>query len=457
MAHPVVPDLQGSPVLVGTHNLITQTMVRSLWDARPADIYGYSGVTVERNRTLIALGKLVAEVAKLCNFTPVIGTLDTIHAGNIDPSYSGFVIPFVVPKIAERYYLPLDKTGGTIFLSLYRYFNFVYCTVDKDMQQLRFQLLLEPFDMWMWAYSCLIGILVIFALWLPQFKKDMWNGLSTSIFITISGIFSTTIHDTSKKNTIILWWLVMCLILNNLYSGVLTSLLIAPVEKDVADTVDELAERKFQFVFAKVAYFRNIIAMTKAMAANSKENSSLQVLANGMVIKETIPEAMKALAFGTSTVLFGPFVLNMQYWLMLTEMVEKRFRQTRSPRDKRFCHMGRELTSAYSIPEAWIFLMNQEKGKVTSREMLVVMSNLDANGIHPYWMEFFVRIQGTKRFQDLNRFKSKAETFEEVPVEPLALYKGSVTVIFALYGVCVAICLVAFGAELCWKWGVDRL
>lgn len=427
-------------------------MLASVWNARPADIYGFSGITQERNKTLLAIGKLVAEVAKICNFTPFVSPLDEIKSGKVDPStFNGFIIPFVAPKIVAPYYYPLDKTRGEIFLAVYQYFNFVYCDLDHDIQTLNFNLLLQPFDVWIWTWLIVGAFLVTFGLWLPAFKSRPWSGLGRAVFMTISGIFSDTIHDTSKKNTIILLWLVLCFIFNNLYSGVLTSLLIAPVEKDVIDTVDEAADRKYHFVYTEAGFFKTILFMTKVMAANSQTNSSLQILTKTIEMKETLPGLIQSVAFGSHTILFAPFLLIMQYWTMLTEMNEQRFKKTRKVKHKRFCHMGKELSSTYSIPETWVILMNQQEGKPNSAQILRLLYHLDANGIHPYWMHFFFRIQGANRAQDLTRFKSKTEAFVEVPIEPLAFYKGSISTIFALYGICIIIAVIAFGGELCWK------
>lgn len=69
-------------------------------------------------------------------------------------------------------------------------------------------------------------------------------------------------------------------------------------------------------------------------------------------------------------------------------------------------------------------------------------------------MHFFYRIQGTKRAQDLNRFKSKTETIVDIPVEPLGFYKGNVSVIFVFYTISILICAGVFTCER--LWGTSR-
>lgn len=87
-----IPNLNGSFVLIGTHGLITQTMLASIANRRAADIYGFSGATEERNKTLMAICKLVTELAKLCNFVSIVADLDEIQSGKIDKSFYGGLI-----------------------------------------------------------------------------------------------------------------------------------------------------------------------------------------------------------------------------------------------------------------------------------------------------------------------------------------------------------------------------
>ncbi|CAL8089549.1 unnamed protein product [Orchesella dallaii] len=445
-----IPKLNGSSILIGTHGLVTQTMLSSISNARAADIYGFSGITQERNKTLIAIGKLVTEVAKLCNFTPLVSDLSDIHSGKVDKtSYSGLIIPFVVPKLVASHYTPLEKTGGSIFLSVYQYFNFVYCDINRDIQKIQLDLVLQPFDMLVWLFI-LIGSIIMSLM--MGFTTN--TGFQTGVFMTVAGIFSDVI-TLNNKSKLLLLWLLSSFILNNLYSGVLTSLLIAPVEPDVMRRVDDLVERNYHFVYTTAGYFKTILFMTKLMAADSPVNSSLRILAGSIEVRNTLPELINSLAFETQTVLFGPFLLIMMYWKFLTEKNEQEAKKSNTLKFKRFCHMGKELSSAYSIPEAWVFNMNHEG--VKSSHFSHLFYRLDANGIHPYWMHFFYRIQGTKRAQDLNRFKSKTEPKEEVPVEPLGLHKGSVAVIFVLYVICVVICVLVFSTELVWKSSICRV
>lgn len=240
-----------------------------------------------------------------------------------------------------------------------------------------------------------------------------------------------------------------------MYSGVLTSLLIAPLQQDVLRIVDDLKKKNYNFLYTNAGYFKNIVFMTKLMAKYSPVSSSLQILTNEIQMKETLPELVRSLAFNSRTVLFGPFLLIMMYWKLLTEANEEDHRQTKNKNLKRYCHMGKELSSTYSIPEAWAIVSNDFQRKVNinggnsidknnnsngiataillSSNMLNLLHRLEANGIHPYWMHFFYRIQGTKRAHDLNRFKSKTETILEIPVEPLGFYRGNVSVIFSIY------------------------
>lgn len=447
-------------------------MLGSIANARAADIFGFSGITEERNKTLLAIGKLVTELAKLCNFTPVVADLTEIQSGKVDKSgYRGLIIPFVVPKLVAPHYEPLNSSGASIFLAVYQYFNFVYCDVNRDIQQINLKLILQPFHKIVWAFLSVAAIAVTLTLWLTSSSRNNSrgdfprldnNGLVTAAFKVISGIFSATIV-VNNRSKVLLLWLVICFILNNLYSGVLTSLLIAPLKQDVMRTVDDLTKRKYKFVYTNEGYFKNIVFMTQLMAASSPANSSLPFLSRGIQMKDSLPGLVRSLAFDTRTVLFGPFLLVMMYWKLLTENNEQRYRKTRNIKFRRYCHMGKELSSTYSIPEAWILVSNDQwdgneggswnnndirkNGSSMSSNMLHLLFRLEANGIHAYWMHFFFRIQGTQRAQDLNRFKSKTETKEDIPVEPLGFHKGGVAVIFVLYAISVASSVVVLVCE----------
>lgn len=125
-------------------------------------------------------------------------------------------------------------------MAVYQYFNFVYCDVNRDIQQINLRLILQPFDNLMWLCLCVGGIAVKLTILTAYSsnsnttrrssnisRSSTYYELVTATFMTISGIFSDTI-TLNNRSKFLLVWLVVCFILNNMYSGALTSLLIAP-------------------------------------------------------------------------------------------------------------------------------------------------------------------------------------------------------------------------------------
>ncbi|CAL8089552.1 unnamed protein product [Orchesella dallaii] len=449
-----IPNFKGAPLLIAHRGTLSQSLVDSIAPARAADIYGFFGVTRERNTTLVGIGKLVTEFARICNFTPVVVPQGEVTNGLInESSFTGMISPYTGPSTISACCNPLKTSRASITLTQYKLFNFVYCDVEREIQQTNLQILLQPFNNLIWVILLTAIFLMTICL-----SRTMKIGLSLSFFVTIGSVFSIANITVSKtKSALLSLWLIGCLLINNMYSGVLTSLLISPAGQDVMKSWDDLITREFHLVSIPQGFFKNIMIMMQGIVEtiaaatevahkgrgvggggdiNQKHSSSsfqknftLQILYSSIEMKSNLTELINALAFQPKVAMFGTYLLIMMYWIILTEKNQQEFQKSGNRNMRRYCHMGKELNHMYSIPEIWIFKMNPTITNISSHDMARLFYRLEQNGIHIYWMEVHARLQ-TPRAQDVYRFKSRTEVKEDVPVEPLGFNKGSVYIIF---------------------------
>lgn len=451
----ILPNLNGATLLIGANKgVITQALLDTVAGARTFDIHGFTGYTKDRNKTLLAIGKLVTELAQLCNFTPKaipLGNPSVAMKLFENESNSGILIPFVVPSVVSPHFTPLSKTKASVMLSVYQYFNFLYCAQSENVLRIDMKVIALPFDKYIWMLLILSVILItVFGSYaiIPRDATAMALTSVGALFSqTTSATRATTNYYWKNRSFLLLLWIACCFVLNNLYSGVVTSILVAPVEPDVIKTVDGLVSRNYRL--ASHDQFKYVFKMTEKIALGQKPNSSLRSLVQTVVIFPSAPQFMEGLAFQRNLAMFAPYMVAMAFWQILTERNSVAWKRTRKPQLRnRYCHLGKELSSTHSLPEVWIFRMKQQQ---LSKELGHTFSRIDSVGIHDYWMKVFFRLQVTRRAQNIYRFKSKTEVKEDLPVEPLNLHKGSIVVIFVMYALCTCICVVLFLGENLYK------
>ncbi|CAL8089543.1 unnamed protein product [Orchesella dallaii] len=414
-----IPQLNGSVILIGANTgILTQKLLDTVGPARTFDIYGFSGFTQERNKTLLAIGKLVTEFAQLCNFTPVIGQLT--NPKSIDKLYNegsiGMIIPYVVPAVISPHFTPMVKTRASLALSVYQYFNFVYCDQSNDVIGTDLTVIGKPFDLNLWLALLLSCVLMTAAGSLVITKN-----VSNMALISIAALFSQTSATNCRRHVLLSIWLVSCSILNNMYSGSVTSELVAPVGEDVIKTVDDLVNRKYRLLYTTRLNYT--IKMVGKMAGSRKATMSLRFLLQSLkILPNNTPMFIEKLAFEPHVAFFAPYMATMTYWRMLTQKIKQAYGKTKEVKFKRRCYLGHELTSTYSVPEVWIFRM---KNPELSSDLAHTFNRIYSAGIHDYWMKVFFRLQVARRAQDVNMFKSKTQVVVDDLVEPLSLYKGN--------------------------------
>lgn len=254
-----VPNFQGAPVILGTRKFFTQTLIKSLYNVRGADFYGFSGPMAQRNRSLLGIAKIAAEFSKLCNFTPVVKEYEELGKSEIE-NFAGIVIPFMPASvISNTENCCGEKVRTSISLSLYHKFYFVYCDFNREIVPNDVTLLLQPFDGMTWisllTLSILLGIFFLVAAKLR--RSGDTGGAIFSIFATYI-LFHWPNKATNNSGLIVLWSFVL-IVLNNCYIGVLTSLLVAPLNLDVITGVKGLIEKNYSLTFTKLGHLSGVI------------------------------------------------------------------------------------------------------------------------------------------------------------------------------------------------------
>ncbi|CAL8089555.1 unnamed protein product [Orchesella dallaii] len=441
-----IPNLNGSIMVIGGNiGILNQNLLDTVASARIFDMHGFSGYTQERNNTLLAIGKIVTELAHLCNFTPIIRQLSepsSVQSLYNDKGTSGMIMPFVVPAVVSRQFVPMIKTRASLVLSVYQYFNFVYCEQSKDVLGIDLRKLAQPFRLNTW-----LALIFSFVLMTAAGSLVITKNVTSMALISVAALFSQT-QANYNRHPLLPLWLLCCLILNHMYSGDVTSELVAPVEQDVIKSVDDLVTRKYHLVYTP--RFKYMIKMAEKMASVGKTNgssnsSSLHILLNSIIFLPTTPDFLKALAFQPRSAFFAPYMATMSFWHTVSNMNKKAYRRTRKVKFKRYCNLGRELSTAHSIPEVWIFKM---KDPNMSTLLAHTFHRIDSAGIHDFWMKVFFRLQVASRAQDVYIFKSKTEVVTEETIEPLSLFKGNVLVIFIMFFICIVICVTIFLVEM---------
>ncbi|OXA63244.1 hypothetical protein Fcan01_01171 [Folsomia candida] len=456
---PHIPNLLGAPTILSTHHLFTQTLIESVLNLRSADFYGFTGPMVERNHTLPGIAKIAAEFSKICNFTPVVVDLQEFETNGIDlTKYRGAVVPFVVQNIITATQNCCQTvTNTTVSLSFYHKFNFAYCDFNREIIPNDLSLLLYPFDPKTWMYLLLLSVLLAFYFLIAD-RKEVSKFESIYTIFAAYLLFYWPSRGTQKSKLIVLWFMA-CIVLNTIYSGVLTSLLVAPLQLDVIKNVEELADRKYNLTFANVGHFSYIILLVgnlfksqeaaellKPKHSNVTPTSSPGLTLSTAILQPTLHEFIETLSTTPATATFGPWEYSSYIWTMVQARNEAMNKKTKKKSKLRTCHIGRELSSKNANPTFWIFKFPQQ---IESDSFAYAFNVMHASGIHDYWMNTFFWMQACKRAQDVNKYKTISEVVSSVGGEvwPLGFDKGSVSVVFRLYVVCIFLCVLVFLLE----------
>ncbi|CAL8089546.1 unnamed protein product [Orchesella dallaii] len=438
-----IPKLNGTMIVIGGNvGMLSQKLLDTVGPARTFDIYGFSGFTQERNNTLLAIGKLVTEFAQLCNFTPVIGQLS--DPSSLDQLYNddrtaGMIIPLVMPAVVSPHFAPMVKTRASLFISCYKYFNFVYCSQSKDVVGIDLTVIIKPFDINLWLALIVCSVLITAAGSLTITKN-----VTRMALISFAALFSQNAVRKGNRHLLIPLWLAGCLVINNMYSGEVSSELVAPVEQDIMKTVNDLVIRKYRLVYSN-SQSHYMIKMIKKMAGSHKTTSSLDIFLQSVLVLPNRSSQIEKLAFDSHVAFFAPYTSTMTYWWTLTQQIKQAYERKKEVKFKRRCYLGNELTSTFSVPEVWIFRMKNPK---LSSDLAHTFTRMESAGIHDYWMKVFFQLQVAQRAQDVNVFKSKTQAKVDDLVEPLSLYTGNTLVIFVLFFICATICVVVFCMEM---------
>ncbi|XP_035712109.1 uncharacterized protein LOC118437285 [Folsomia candida] len=444
-----MPNFQGAPIILGTHRLFTQTVVDSVYNLRAADFYGYSGPMLERNSTLPGIAKIAAEFSKFCNFTPIVKELDELGKSE---NFTGAVIPFVVGSVVSK---TKNCCGGhietSVSLSFYHEFNFAYCDFNREIVPNDVSLLLYPMDSMTWIFLLVSSMLLCIYFIVGGKLRKGWEDKSGAIFSVFATylLFNWKTRTTNNSGLLILWSFVF-IVLNNCYSGVLTSLLVAPLQLDVITGVKGLVEKKYNLTFGTFGAFSYVLILVGNLLESQKvnsDNSSLPGLTLSTALKlPTLPEFIETVAFTPKTATFGPWEYSSQLWNTLQNRNDEYNARTKHKSKQRSCHIGRELSSQDANPTFWIFKF---PGKETTSRVSHAFNRMHSSGIHDYWMNVFFWMQASPRAQDVNKYKSISEVKSTTggKVWPLGFDRGSVSVVFRIYLICIAGSGLVFGLE----------
>lgn len=129
-------------------------------------------------------------------------------------------------------------------------FNFVYCDTPKLLRSEMYDMgvILQAFHPNVWFFLILILLLCSVIISKTFHPRDISSAMLSLFAGLLGGNFQFG-PGNLKKSTLFILWLLTSIIINNFYTGSMTSVLITPLKEHVMRKVAELDEQNYSIIF----------------------------------------------------------------------------------------------------------------------------------------------------------------------------------------------------------------
>lgn len=352
---------------------------------------------------------------------------------------------------------------------LYVDYNFVYCDVPKSgkVDLLDFSPLLLPFYPTVWFLTIAsTGILSLMILCKIKVKKSVSKDLrqrhasELETFLNIvcsliSSLISCPVYFGLKRelkySELYCFWLFVCLILYNFYTGICTSLMIQPIPDKTLDELKDLVENNYSLLYSRKSpgVFDGTLDIIKSrnFSDGSKAAEFLKVLMTDNPKGQIYPwrEFVNKLVFEDKTAAFGPWPYVLSIYQKATMVIKHRDKQQNAgDKSKIICRLGQKMIN--SAPILWQFYPPNVEWIYETYLIFI------ENGIDGLWTREFYGQNIVSRVQDRAKIKSltKMETqWDTALPKAITLYESHFITVVTLGIACTIICVVCLVLELC--------
>lgn len=420
---------------------------------RPRDFHDLANASV-----FLSIGKVIQEILKLNNKTGL--SLDS----PIPPEIQGIPIAAIQPNAFSSALSALNR--GLVNNKSYHHFqsfsvpyNHAYCAPKtlEDFSIRQISVLLSPFQWSVW--TAVITTLLSLSLALTFVTKYSWSPLDNiSILITLMFDFlAVSIKDQRVNGRLLhVCWLYACVLLNNLYTGTITSTLIKPSPEETLESLKDLVVSNYVAIFPKFLPAQ-LTAITEALKI-FENNTDVEGNTNVVYFRKLVgenpegrhlmrEEYMKSfLSTSPKVALVAPSLFAIQTrnkaqnMLKLQRMQElKKTNQALRRKTVVTCHIGKQLVVITSAANYWSFFPPYTNELYRSLQLLA------QNGIFFMWMKEFFGMNYADRVQDRQKVLSSTQiASQDTQFHPMGFHHTHTTTIFLLWTILIVLSFVWF-------------
>ncbi|CAL8108395.1 unnamed protein product [Orchesella dallaii] len=334
-------------------------------------------------------------------------------------------------------------------------YNFAYCASPSFKSVLNYDILLQPFTTKVWTSLLLALVLSTFALLRKISAREI---ISTFLSLSSTLVLMAVIFDKNirlKRSALFVSWMYVAIVLSNFYTGILTSLLVKPVEEKTFGELKDLIGNNFSAIFPKYLPTQLLAIKDQLELQGEAKNDeirpkhttlveSLRILVGHNPDERNLlePNFTEALAFHPKTTIFAPWPFAIMGRNKAQALI-KASTVTHKSKFKRSCYIGKKLESA--TPALLCAFYPPGVEKLYHTYQIFVQA-----GIYFMYLNEFSAMNYASRVQD--RLKVKSETVlapdEDNQFEPMEVAQA--LRILLLLIILLAICSVCFGFEVIW-------
>ncbi|CAL8108406.1 unnamed protein product [Orchesella dallaii] len=204
--------------------------------------------SVQNISIFLPYAKLALEVANWLNKTVLPTDQWNIEHDVVLPGFHTCMFSSLLIATNRKNYFNISTR---VFRSHHFDYNFAYCAPPNFERMVDFYILLYPFPNIMWI--CLLIALVLSMAVLLR-KISGREIISTFLSLVSALVLMSVVFDKNvrlKHSALFMSWMFVAIVLNNLYTGILTSLLVKPLEEETFRELKDLVENNFTGIFPK--------------------------------------------------------------------------------------------------------------------------------------------------------------------------------------------------------------
>ncbi|CAL8108401.1 unnamed protein product [Orchesella dallaii] len=338
-------------------------------------------------------------------------------------------------------------------------YNFAYCAPPNFKGMLDYSILLQPFQNIVWI-SLVVALVSSTAALLRKFsgREIISTFLSlVSALVSMSVVFDKNVR--LKHSALFMSWMFVAVVLNNLYTGILTSLLVKPLEEKTFGEIKDLVANNYTGIFPKhLATILLAVQDQIRFQSESKEKQSSKIVDYmkflvGKNIEERHllePAFTEALAYKPKLALFGPWA----FAIMGRNQAQARIKadveissakggKVKILKEKRSCYIGRKLEAASPGVLCAFYPPGVDK-------LYQSYQRLVQTGIYLVYLNEFSGMNYAPKMQE--RLKVKSETVlakdEDTHFEPMEVTQA-LRILLVLIMLLI-LCSVCFILEVAW-------